>query len=50
VWSGGSVLQCVAVRVSALQCGVMDMCTCVQCVAVCCSVFQCIAVRGIRYE
>jgi len=39
-----SVLQCVALCCSVLQCGTM-YCSVLQCVAVCCSVLQCVAVR-----
>ena len=37
------MLQCDAVRCSALQC-VAVCCSVLQCVAVCCSVLQCVAV------
>jgi len=53
------VLQCVAVRCSALQyvamhCSVLRYvavcCSVLPCVAVCCSVLQCVAVRYIRSQ
>jgi len=40
---GVCMLQCVAVRCSALQC-VAVCCSVLQCAAVCCSVLQCVAV------